>query len=142
MLRRRRLLLHRRLFAQLLLNSLPTPVNADARDRAAGQSWLPLPYNSGCIYCVYVQFVIKKWGNGLAIRLPRNSPELGRLEEGVIVEAHLRPVRRTGNWKPATFRGGPRDLSINHDHYRVAAIEERFGPQKTKTPAESHRRRR
>lgn len=72
-------------------------------------------------------FTIKRWGNGIAVRLPRESPELGRLEEGMRVEAHFRPVKPSKNWKPYTFRSGIRELSVRHDEILEAAFQERWG---------------
>lgn len=70
---------------------------------------------------------IKKWGNGLALRLPRNSPELGRLEEDMEVEAELRPIRKAKNWKPVTFRSPIPDLSVRIDEIREQVFQERWG---------------
>lgn len=70
---------------------------------------------------------IKKWGNGLAVRLPRSSPETGRLEEGMEVEVQVRALKRVKNWKPVTFRSPIPDLSVRHDEIREERFQERWG---------------
>lgn len=64
-----------------------------------------------------MRLVVKRWGNGLAVRLPRQSPQLGRLEEGMELEADIKPLKPRTAWKPHTFRSGIPDLS-----QRVAEI--------------------
>lgn len=87
-----------------------------------------------------MRFVVKKWGNGLAIRLPRNSAELGRLEEGITVEAHLRPVKNTAGWKPVTFRSGRSDMSVRHDEYIWGYMTDKYGNvPRIKTPTRTRR---
>lgn len=81
-----------------------------------------------------MRFVVKRWGNGLAVRLPRNSAELGRLEEGMELEAEVKPIRNAKRWKPFTFHSGIPDLSVRHDELRDAAIEERWGHLRRKVP--------
>lgn len=52
---------------------------------------------------------------------------MGRLEEGMEIEAQIKPLRDMKKWKPFTFHSGIPDLSIRHDEIREAAFEERWG---------------
>jgi antitoxin component of MazEF toxin-antitoxin module len=72
-----------------------------------------------------MRLVVKKWGNGLAVRLPRESAELGRLQEGDALEVSASRIGVSRSWKPATWRGGPKDLSVNHDHVIEEILEEK-----------------
>lgn len=70
-----------------------------------------------------MRLVLRKWGNSLAVRLPRDDPTYGRLEEGMEIEIEARPVRKTS--KPLlTFTGGPPDLVEMHDQYRLGMRDE------------------
>src|SRR5687767_11399894 len=59
-----------------------------------------------------MRLVVKKWGLGLAVRLPRRSKEIGTIQEGMELEVRVRPVKDLSKWKPATFKGGPADLLV------------------------------
>lgn len=70
-----------------------------------------------------MRLVVKRWGNGLAVRLPRNSPEIGRLAEGVEVEATVRPVRAATRWKPVVLRSPIPDPSQHIDEIRAGVFD-------------------
>lgn len=73
-----------------------------------------------------MRVIVKKWGNGIAVRLPRDSLALGRLEEGGELELSASRVGPSRPWKPATWRGGPKDLSTNHDQVIEEILEEKM----------------
>lgn len=73
---------------------------------------------------------VKKWGNGLAVRLPRQDPSIGRLEEGMEVEVQVKVVAAKSNWKPYVVSGGPKDPSVNHDELMWGYMSERFGKRR------------
>ena len=75
-----------------------------------------------------MRLTVKRWGNGLAVRLPRTSPELGRIEEGTELEANFRPIKDTKDWRPVTVRSGIRDGSIRHDELAWGYLDDKFGP--------------
>lgn len=68
--------------------------------------------------------VAGKWGNSVAVRLPREIPGVGRLEPGMVLDIEVRIVRDVRKWKPFTVEGGPADLSTNHDQYVADQIVE------------------
>ena len=69
-----------------------------------------------------MRLVLRKWGNSLAVRLPREDPKYGRLEEGMEIEIDARPIRKAT--KPLlTFTGGPPDLALRHDEYRLGLLD-------------------
>jgi antitoxin component of MazEF toxin-antitoxin module len=73
---------------------------------------------------------VKRWGNGMAIRLPRESAETGRLEEGMEVDVVVKVVKHVGaRWKPAAFawKDGRSDLSIRHDEFLASPEPESLG---------------
>lgn len=73
-----------------------------------------------------MRLIVKKWGNGLAVRLPRESAELGRLEEGMELEAALRPLKAKTGWKPHTFRSEIPDLSQRIDEIAWGHLDEKY----------------
>lgn len=59
---------------------------------------------------------VKKWGNGIALRPPRDGPEYGRLEPGMEVEVRITPVKKVAkDWRPYTYRSGMKDASQRID---------------------------
>jgi antitoxin component of MazEF toxin-antitoxin module len=98
--------------------------------QASAQERLPTSANRGCIYCRYVRLKVKRWGNGMAVRLPRESPETGRLEEGMEVDVAVKVVKRVAaRWKPAAFAwaDGRTDLSVRHDDFLASPEPEPLG---------------
>jgi hypothetical protein len=73
-----------------------------------------------------MRLVVKKWGNGLAVRLPRESAEFGRLEEGDELEADIRRVLEPTDWRPHVIDSGLGDLAERHDYYAWSYLDERF----------------
>lgn len=63
-----------------------------------------------------MELEVKKWGNGIAIRLPRERPEYGRLEPGMKIEVQVRVMTRPDKaWEPYTFEGRVPDASQRID---------------------------
>ncbi|HLE46711.1 MAG TPA: hypothetical protein VI818_00315 [Candidatus Thermoplasmatota archaeon] len=69
---------------------------------------------------------VKKWGNGLAVRLPRESPETGRLEAGMELDVSLKVIKKVSpNWRPLAvdFGDGRTDWSTRHDEYLAEHLD-------------------
>jgi hypothetical protein len=69
---------------------------------------------------------VKKWGNGVAVRLPRESAEYGRLEPGMNVDVDVRPLQEDQDWEPYTFDSGVKDLSQRIDEIAWGYLDEKY----------------
>lgn len=65
---------------------------------------------------------IKKWGNGIAVRLPRESTEFGRLEPGMEIDVEIGARKPKKDWEPYVVDLGPADLSERHREYTAKLL--------------------
>lgn len=72
---------------------------------------------------------IKKWGNGIAIRLPRDSTEFGRLEPGMEIEVEIGARKPKKPWKPHVVDLGPPDLSQRWREYHEELLGRKRWPR-------------
>ena len=67
---------------------------------------------------------VRRWGNGLAVRLRKSDPEMKGVSEGDLVEVRIVKVAEGGGLDLSTlitFEDPDRHASVNHDRYLYGA---------------------